>query len=356
MKTRLGEAVFSVAGRPYDWADVVLAARLRGDWADLAGEVRLGLACASRADEEDEDADPDAVEAAANEWRYARDLLTAEETEAWLARWQLTTEDWMEAMRRAVLRRGWADEADDILAEHAVDDAEVDEAIWAELVVSGRHARLAEALAARAAVYERAKELESATFEQEVAGDARVLLEAGDDDLAGVGLPALTPEACRGKLEALAHLEAGFRRLAAQVLTPRAIADQLHAHHLDWIRIDCRYLAFPAIEMAREARLSVREDGLDLAEAAEAAGTEIKEARLYLDQLEPALRDAFLGAGKGELLGPLPLGSEFAVFLILDKTLASADDPETRRRAEEAAWASVLGREVDARVTWHTRL
>ena len=37
----------------------------------------------------------------------------------WLARWGLTTESWMDYIGRAVLRRAWADELDDIVREYS---------------------------------------------------------------------------------------------------------------------------------------------------------------------------------------------------------------------------------------------
>jgi hypothetical protein len=85
--------VFSVGDSRYDWADVLVAAHLRGDWAGLETQIRQGLACQRALDNDDEtdEADPQAVDAAATEFRYARDLVSAEEAEAWLAEHGLTT-------------------------------------------------------------------------------------------------------------------------------------------------------------------------------------------------------------------------------------------------------------------------
>ncbi|HEY3068155.1 MAG TPA: hypothetical protein VGL09_20365, partial [Methylomirabilota bacterium] len=48
--TNLGQAIFAAGGRTYDWGDVLLAAKLSGDWRDLETEIREGLACLARAE------------------------------------------------------------------------------------------------------------------------------------------------------------------------------------------------------------------------------------------------------------------------------------------------------------------
>lgn len=65
--------------------DVIDAAHFRGElepeWKNL---LRL-LAAERRADEQNLEFDDDAIDAAAEQFRYQHDLITAEETEQWLA-------------------------------------------------------------------------------------------------------------------------------------------------------------------------------------------------------------------------------------------------------------------------------
>jgi hypothetical protein len=98
------------------------------------------------------------VEAAAREFRYARDLITAQDAEAWLTQWGLTVETWLAYLRRFVLRHKWAEQLADILAQCPVSPAEVEECITAAGICAGHFDRFAQKLAARAAVYERVKE------------------------------------------------------------------------------------------------------------------------------------------------------------------------------------------------------
>jgi len=151
----------------------------------------------------------------------------------------------------------------------------------------------------------------------------------------------------------LSRLESALRRFTAGVLTPRAIRDQISARYLDWIRFDSHVLSVADEQVAREAALSVRADGLDLGAVAPLAGTVVREERLYLDEAPPTVRDALVSAGRGDLVGPLLVGDEFQLVLVRDKVMPTEADPEVRRRAEGDLLARLLDREIAARVEWH---
>src|SRR6266481_6446701 len=98
-----GRLVISSGGQEYSVRDVVDAAWFRGEldssWSRLLHEV----ACDALADERDLEADGDLLQTMSEEFRYGRDLLTAEETEKWLAARDLTEEDFSAYF----LRRYW---------------------------------------------------------------------------------------------------------------------------------------------------------------------------------------------------------------------------------------------------------
>src|SRR5882724_11537606 len=72
-----GEVIFTVDRMAYVWEDVVLAGHVWGDWTALEQRVRDGLACLARLDDVDDDLDEAVVDAAACDFRYARDLVAA---------------------------------------------------------------------------------------------------------------------------------------------------------------------------------------------------------------------------------------------------------------------------------------
>ena len=345
MQTLLRQMVFAAGDRDYHWADVVLGAKLWGDWAALEGEVRQGLACVNRVQEADEEPDPDQVAAAAEEFRYERDLVSAAETEAWLERWGLTAEAWMDYIERSVLRREWAAELPEIAAEYPATDDEVADAIGAEGVCSGHFSRFARKLAGRAAVCQR--------MQEEAGGESPVEGQEGEPPvIEAAALPGMDPGVSRQKLVALAGLECAFRRFRDRVLTPQAIRDAVGARHLDWMRLHCRSLSFPDAQMAQEAALCIREDGAELAEVGRAAKAAVREARFFLDEADPDYRHTFLSAAVGDLLGPLPINGEFLVVRVLEKILPSAEDPAVRRRAEREVLERAVDHEITNRVRW----
>jgi len=349
MKALLPQVVFVVGSQPYDWTDVVLAARLWHDWAALEAEVRQGLACVKRLEDADGEPDPDQVSAAAEAFRYERDLLTAAEAEAWLERWDLTTESWMAYIERSVLRKEWAPELREIVAQYPVEADEVTDAIGTEGVCSGRFVQFAWKLAGRVAVQQRIQAAgEGETFAE--VRDERAL-EIASQDLRGIDLGVR-----QEKMVTLARLEPTFARFRERVLTPGAIRETVSARQLDWIQLDCRALSFPDQQMAQEALLCIREDGAELAEVGGAAKSAVHEARFFLDETDAESRHVFLGAAKGDLLGPLPINGGFSLFRVHDKILPSEEDPVVRRRAEEDALSRAVQQEINNRVRWQIPL
>jgi hypothetical protein len=156
-------------------------------------------------------------------------------------------------------------------------------------------------------------------------------------------------------MKILACLEIVFQRFCQQALTQKAIQEYIATHDLDWIRLDCRYVTLPEEQMAREAALGVQENGLELTTVAAQAKTALYRTRCYLEQLKPEVKAYFLGAQKGELLGPLRWGGEFALFCVLDKVLPSIDDPDVRQRAEQRVLQRLIDEEIDSRVQWYIR-
>ena len=349
MNQLFGQVVFTVGNEEYYWEDVVLAARLWGDWVGVEEAARQALACLEQAEESGESPSADEVQAASVEFRYEYDLISAQETEAWLERWGLTAESWMEYLKGVLLRKRWADELEEIAARVGVPEEDLGGFIHAEAVCSGSLGRFAQRLAGRAALH--ARMAESNPGASDPAGDGGDTETSGESEET-VDLEGLSPERVRERLAVLKRLEASYRRFREQALTPKALKDQIGSHHLDWVRFDCQSVSFPDEQMAREAVLCLQEDCRDLADVAAESKRTLEKTRFFLDQMEPALRDRFLGARKGELLGPLGVQEGFVLYFVEDKLMPSENDPEIRQRAEEVVVESALEREAAARVEW----
>jgi hypothetical protein len=359
MPTLSGQRIFTVSGETYMWEDLVLAARLWGDWSKLEDRVRAGLACGARLEDLDEgDAaipDESDVEAAAEEFRYARDLVSAEEMEAWLERRGLTSEAWLDSVERTLLLRRWAGVLDTIVNAYDIEPQEIDAVIDCEAICGGLAADLAARLAARAAVYARVVAAGAGT--DGVSAEAvEAVLATAPPSLLEQGLPGVPPAACRARLETLARLDVVWHRFAAAEATPEGVRSLISAHRLEWIRVSARVVTTADGDVANEIALCVRQDGSDLAVSAKEAGLQAVDARWYLDDIDASLRERLVGARPGDLLGPLPHVGGFILISVVDKVLPTESDPEICERAERALLARTVDGEIGRRVTWHAAL
>jgi len=345
MKDLLEEPAFVVGARTYTWRDVLTAAILRGDWSNLEQQTREGLALVAQADEEGTRPSEEAIEAAGQEFRYERELITAEEMEAWLARFDITVDDWMDYVERSLLRQ--SGRAADAADEEQSEQDDIAGVMVAEAACSGALADFARKLAGRAAIAERAaaEKLEAGSPSLEDLSAARSEVAAAFERLEIVPPTEET-------VSELARLELAFEAYSRRLATPAAVAAQIEAHRLDWIRLDVFSLSFQEESAAREAWLCLEEDGVSLQEVAASAHVPVERAQLYLSELDAAARPSLLSARPGELVGPLAFGDRFHLFLLHDKFSPSRENPEVRRRAEEALAQKVVDQELSARVRW----
>jgi hypothetical protein len=314
MEGFLTEPVFSVGGRTYSWGDVVAAARHWSSWSAVERRAREGIVCRRHAEQVGDPLTAADIDAAATAFRYERRLLSGDELESWLARWELTTPYWMEYVRRSLLRARWAHELAQLAGRHHVAAAEVGAFVHTEAVCSGALEHLGMRLAERVAV-------------------ATAVAGAAD------ALDFTAMDGC-------------WERFCADAASPQAIEREVHAQHIDWLRLDCRWLAHDEEDVVREAALCVREDGRDLAAVAGDAGVRLAREMVFLGSAEPALRGHLLGARPGDVLGPLPLGDEFRLIEVIAKRAPTADDPEIRDRAAQAVVQRAVQGEIVNRVRW----
>jgi hypothetical protein len=356
MPALAGQRIFTVGGASLAWEDVVLAGCLWGDWLDLETRVRDGLACLARyedLDEEDAEAvlGEEVVEASAAEFRYARDLVAASDLESWLERRGLTVDEWLDFVRRNLLRDRWADEMDEIRDEWEIDPGAVAAALACEAVCGGLASDLAVRLAARAAIHARPD-----TVTEGLGAQAQALATAVPEHLLERALPDLPAAVRRERLRAVAELDAAWTRFAAVTASPEALRTLIGGRRLDWMRVGVEMVTAPVEDVARELALCVRIDRRPLAEVAEEAGLSTQATEFWVEDVPEMLRDALIGAQSGDLLGPLAANEGHVVLVVGGKRLPSADDPAVRARAEHALLARAVDREITNRVTWHETL
>jgi hypothetical protein len=324
MKNDAGKSerpIFTVDGYEFGWEEIRLAAEVWGEWQAFFEQTRQSLICLRSSAQTGHLPTATEMRQAANAFRYAHNLISAEDASAWLARWEMTVEDWTNYLRGQLLREHWAGQLDKIAATPAVSDAEVFEVIKSHAVCGDKLRDWAVKLAGRAAV---------AAY-------------SGSFDAV-----AHSPG------ELIAHIEAAYERQQKQTVTPKLIETKIASHCLDWIRFDCRYVWFPEKRIAREAAWCVSEDGLSLDEVAGDACGIVQHWNFYLDEIEAPVRSHFLAAHTGDCLGPIKMLEGFPLFSIVAKTIPLAEDPQIRGRAERAIIASFIEQAINERVRWAT--
>src|SRR6478752_1883467 len=126
----------------YTARDAIDAAIFRGELAAKWQTFLSHVAAEDRADELEIDLDESVISAAAEEFRYDHDLITAEETEAWLANRGLTLDDFSDYF----VRRYFADTVREEFVSSDEDywsaSPDLRQSFIADLVLSGKSNRM----------------------------------------------------------------------------------------------------------------------------------------------------------------------------------------------------------------------
>jgi hypothetical protein len=312
----LDEEVFSVDGAMYSWGDVVVSAELRGALGELVSTTRAALGCTLRLRANGDELPPAAVREAAARFRYREGLLAAEELQAWLERWRLTVGEWTEHVSRELLRERRADEPEQIEAEIPIAAEELARAVAVDAICTGFLEREATRLATDAA------------------------------------LAVLDPRATEDRRGLIGQIAASAATARAALAAATDIDREIESRALEWTCIDAELLELGDLEAAREAALCVRIDGRSLTEVAADCRIAPQRRVLYLEEAEREGLTVLLGAGAGELVGPIARAEDFLLVFVHGRTRPEADDPELRRRAEEYLVERASERVLRARVRW----
>lgn len=337
MNQAFSEPVFRAGDQTFDWRDVILCAHLAGRWEPALDVIAEGLAGLSAADE---DADlEEAVDSAAAEFRYERELITAEETEAWLAARGATVADWLASVRRGVLL-----ERLDGLAERRQAFPPSRKAVERAVIVDLRCTALGQELAEFCA--------------SQVAGALAAGLSSDSDPPADPAdsLPAgLDPEHAAARRPFFESVRHAVGRYRDSILRDDTLRRAIQGHQVEWVRMECRTVTFADEPQAREAALCLREDGEDLATVAAEAGLEPEAAGFFIEELTSELQPLFLSAKPGDVVGPVASDQGQALYQVVGKTLPAASDPEVRARATAWVLERALAGETARHIEWLVR-
>ncbi len=301
----LGSTVlFLGGGRAWTVDDAILDADARGA-LDEAIEETLAL---SAAGESGIEIDDDALQESSERFRYDHELISAGETEDWLATRGMTLDDfagWLYRRMCAEAVLGREGEPRTPSSELPATD-DFPEQLHVHLWLSGEMDRLGAQFRRRIAA------------EMELAGEKL----SRDDAWDRLTDTVLNEDARRRKLETLRHPLTRLQ-IDTLVLEPEAAA--------------------------REACLCVRNDGDALADVAAGAGYAIKRDQIWIK--DDVLPQASFAA-EGELVGPIPIANGFKLCQVVRRIEPSLDDAEVAARVD----AMLLDEFFEELCSRHTQL
>lgn len=337
-------AVFEIEGRPFTVLDVIRAADIRGDLPPLLDRSRHAQACERRAAAEGLEPDMEAVESMMDDFRYARGLVTVEETERWLEEYGLTADD----LSDHFLRCHWV--ASYSRRENpAPDDPDTVPSSWAaDLAISGDLLRLAQDLAREAAGARHHKPPTPAQEAELLAGfrTSRAFDEAGyaawraDWDLTD---PAVA---------AILSAQRQFGQDWQDALTPARRTAALIELRTALTRIELITVQFDSAEAAHEAYLCATADGLTLENVAAEAGYPVRHESAFLRQFPEDWHVHLLGAIPGRTLPPLGNQGAHEVCRVLSHTEPQLTDPDVVAHLDGILLERQFGRLESLDVRW----
>jgi hypothetical protein len=325
--------VFALGGRNFTVEEILRAAQFRGEMTPHWRDLMLKLASHEHAVSQGLEPDSAAVQAKADQFRYERDLITSEETEAWLAKRGLESDHFS----THVLHSYWKEAVGDKIAvppEPVEADTDLRAQLTIELLLTGAFAYMARGLAWRLASFlhkdpSTAHAAESIESEREQFF-RRTGVETGSlaDWLESVGGDETW-------FEEMLRLEAAYRQRAATIVTPERLTRALRSQRLGLTQFELEEIEFDAMEAAREAVLCVREDNLSMEEVARESRFPYSCREYLLEELPQEWQMPLLSTPEGGLAGPYAEGDLIRLFRVRSKTEPVITNEAIRQRLEE---------------------
>jgi hypothetical protein len=321
--------LFRVAAIPYTVRDVIDAAFFRGEldapWRDFLRAVESE----KQAVDQEREPNDDAVDGAVQAFRYEHDLITAEETERWLAERGLTLSDFGDYFARRFWRQTIDASPRESISYHAA-PAETREVFVAELTLSGELVRMATAFSWR---------LAAAAGEQPPPDAERISAQRHEfvERLKPTALSNWQLSAGRDEewLSSMSVLEANFRIYCERLLTPQLRERELVTLRLPLTVFELEVIELDSHDAAREALLCVREDNMAMEDVATEGRYPFRREKLLLENIGADVQQRFLSANAGELMEPMELDGGHRLCRIIGKKEPDPQDPAVRARVEQ---------------------
>lgn len=343
--------VCAAKGQEFTARDAIESALFRGDLDPIWHSFRQRMAAEKQVDEKDIDLDEDAIDAAAEQFRYAHDLITAEETEQWLITRGLTLDDFGQYFARQVAAETLTDVTPETI-EYRTAPADARQLFMVDLILSDHLERMTGALAWRLAANAAAADSES---------DPKMIAAERESFLKRAGLtesdvPAWLSSLRRDPawLEQMLRMEVEFRQRRDSLLTSQARQREMHMLRLPLTRFESEVIELESKDAAQEALFCVKHDGMSMEEVAMEGRYPYKLISFLQEDIPQELQQKFLSVSPGEVLDPISRGDGFELYRVTNKKEPHGDDPAVQERIDHLLlsrhFAELTGRHVENRL------
>lgn len=320
LAAKLFAPVFQAGARSFSLRDIFDAAAERGALADFRAAWQSRREAATQTEAAGLQPEETAVEAASNAFRYARDLVTAEECEHWLAQRGLVFEDLTASLTRRLQAELAGETKDPQGRSPRPGGVSESTDFYRDVLLADEFTEWARGLAWRVAL-----------AVAETGGTAEI--SAGTDPMRQ-RTGAVQDAGAWGDVSSTdwTKFEHRFADACEKISAPECQRRELSAHRLELTRLLVAAAEFDSSPAAREAFLCAQEDGTTIGEIAQTNGFSCAIYERLWEDFTPDWQAALLSACPGEVVPPLPHGEGFVVLQLLDKWEPSLEAADVRAR------------------------
>jgi hypothetical protein len=324
--------VCACGGQEFVARDAIEAALFRGQLDVLWQAFLQRVAAEKQADEAEIDPDEEAIDAAAEQFRYSHDLITAEETEQWLAMRSLSLDDFGAYFSRQACLNAMETEVAVEPIDYLSAPNDLRQLFAADMILSGDLDRMTTELSWRLAAA--AATAQDETNADGIEAERKSFLKR--NDLTPEQLPKWLQKLGRDSawLEQMLRMESEYRLRRDSLLTPQTRQREMTVLRLPLTRFEAEVIELESRDAAQEALFCVREDGMSMEDVATEGRYPYKVLSFLQEDIPDELQQKFLSVTVGEILEPLARGDGFELYRVRSKTEPQSGDPAVHERID----------------------
>ena len=323
--------VCACGGKEYKARDAIDAALFRGQLQAAWKQFLCRVKAEKRAEELELELDDDAINEAAESFRYQHDLITAEETEQWLGARGLTLDDFSDYLARQYWRGAFDEDIEPEDVDFTSAPPELRELFTLELILSGELSRLTTQLMWRLAALAAGpnEDPEAIAAERQRFFDRNKISVAELSDWQNrIGRDGEW-------FDEMLATEAAYCQRCDALLDPQVRKKELAMLRIPLTRLEAEVIELESPDAAREALFCIREDGMSMEEVAAEGRYPYRRIALLQEDAPSELQQKFLSVAVGDVLEPLARGDGFELYRITKKLEPQLDDPSVQQRIDQ---------------------